>query len=221
MKNKYQNIILSITIVNFVAILVAFFVLPDSVPIHFNIKGEVDKMGSAWLMLVLAIIPVLVAVGFLIESVLRGENNRNGKSLKIVLTCITVFFMYISWVMLGIGACGVGLGEKAHFPLEILICLPIGVLITIMGNYMPITKRNSTLGLKTRATLSSDYIWDKTHRFAGTIQVICGIAIIISSIISTFVINWLVFVVIAISVVASVFVPMVYAYTLYRKEQKQ
>ena len=90
-----------------------------------------------------------------------------------------------------------------------------------MGNYMPVTKRNSTLGIKTRATLSSENVWNKTHRFAGPVQVVCGLAIIISAIISTFVINWLVFVVLGISVLMSAVVPMVYAQILYNKEQKQ
>lgn len=221
MKNKYQYIILSATILNFVAMLVAFIVLPNSVPVHFNLKGEVDRMGSPWLILVLAIIPVLVALGFLIEAIVRGENYKNRKVLNIIMTCITTLFIYISWIMFGISACGVGLGEKAHFPFEIAICVPLGILFMVMGNYMPVTKRNSTLGIKTRATLSSENVWNKTHRFAGPVQVVCGLAIIISAIISTFVINWLVFVVLGISVLMSAVVPMVYAQILNNKEQKQ
>ena len=54
----------------------------------------------------------------------------------------------------------------------------ISAILVVIGNYMPKTRQNKFLGIKTPRTLSDERIWDKTHRFAGFVWTIGGIALL-------------------------------------------
>jgi uncharacterized membrane protein len=44
------------------------------------------------------------------------------------------------------------------------------VLVFFIGMLLEKTKRNYFIGIRTRKTLSSDEVWDKTHKFAGLLM---------------------------------------------------
>jgi uncharacterized membrane protein len=56
--------------------------------------------------------------------------------------------------------------------------LLISAFLIVIGNYMPKTRQNRFLGIKTPRTLSDERIWDKTHRFAGFVWTIGGIVLL-------------------------------------------
>ena len=67
-----------------------------------------------------------------------------------------------------------------------MICTPIGAAFIVLGNYLPVIKRNSTLGIKTPSTLASDYVWTQTHRVMGKVWVGMGVGEILCALIDTF-----------------------------------
>ena len=90
-----------------------------------------------------------------------------------------------------------------------ICCLLMGIIFIALGNYLPKAKQNFTFGYKIPWTLSSEDNWNKTHRLAGWLMVICGFLFIINAFVLS---EW----VLLACLIAAV-VPMIYSYILYRK----
>jgi len=86
----------------------------------------------------------------------------------------------------------------------------VGLTLAIIGNYLPKCKQNYTIGIKIPWTLNSEENWNRTHRFAGRLWMVCGLAIMLTGFIGGF---W-VFLPI---VLLMVLVPFLYSYILYRR----
>ena len=184
-KLSYPVALLLIALANAIAGVVCISLLPESVAVHFNLSFEVDRLGSPWIYLTFFLFPLPVAAGLLFESLRRGQKEKNRKPLKIILTFIAAMLAYIGWLMVWCGSVS-ELGQKAEAPLPFLICTPIGAAFIVLGNYLPVIKRNSTLGIKTPSTLASDYVWTQTHRVMGKVWVGMGVGEILCALIDTF-----------------------------------
>jgi uncharacterized membrane protein len=91
-------------------------------------------------------------------------------------------------------------------------CVILGVMFMIIGNYLPKCKQNYTMGIKIPWTLDNEDNWNKTHRLAGFLWVIGGVAMVVNAFIGS---EWSILV---ISVVM-VFVPMIYSYLYFKKNK--
>ena len=85
----------------------------------------------------------------------------------------------------------------------------LGIMFIIIGNYLPKCRRNGVVGIKIPWTLSSDENWDKTHRFAGFVWIVCGAAAIVG--------GWTKPVVAIVALVAMILLPVVYSGILKHK----
>ena len=90
-----------------------------------------------------------------------------------------------------------------------ICCLLMGIIFIMLGNYLPKAKQNFTFGYKIPWTLSSEDNWNKTHRLAGWLMVICGFLFIINAFVLS---EW-----VLLACLIAVAVPMIYSYILYRK----
>lgn len=57
----------------------------------------------------------------------------------------------------------------------------VGILFMIIGNYLPKTRKNWLMGVRTPWTLSDERVWDKTHRFAGPLFMLCGAVVVLAA----------------------------------------
>ncbi len=71
------------------------------------------------------------------------------------------------------------LGSALGWPLPINRVIPVvvGLLLIVMGNFMPRIRPNWFLGIRTPWTLSSDSVWRQTHRIGGVCLMVAGIFI--------------------------------------------
>ena len=99
------------------------------------------------------------------------------------------------------------LGTKVN--IGMLCCILMGIIFIALGNYLPKAKQNYTFGYKIPWTLNSKENWNRTHRLAGWLMVICGFAFIVNA----FILSEFVFV----FCLAAALAPMVYSYILYKK----
>ena len=76
--------------------------------------------------------------------------------------------------------------------------------------YMPKCKQNYTTGIKVPWTLHSQENWNRTHRLAGWIWIIGGVAMIVNSFLQ---LEWILFLTIA----ALVLIPIGYSFLLFKK----
>ena len=78
-------------------------------------------------------------------------------------------------------------------------------------------KPNWFMGIRTPWTLSSEEVWNRTHRLAGKIFIVMGLIMILGIFMSgeTY---WKIF---PIVIIILVFVPVVYSYLIYQRVEKK
>ena len=86
----------------------------------------------------------------------------------------------------------------------------VGLLFMLIGNYMPKCKQNYTTGITVPWTLHSQENWNRTHRLAGWVWIIGGVAMIVNSFLQ---LEWILFLTIA----ALVLIPIGYSFLLFKK----
>ena len=94
--------------------------------------------------------------------------------------------------------------------MEMIMPVLIGLIFTIIGNYLPKCKQNYTVGIKIPWTLNSEENWNKTHRFAGWLWTFCGVLIMLTGFFGSF---WIFLPIVLLMVIA----PCAYSYILHRK----
>ena len=205
-KNWKTMVITSVVIL--LPILLGLFLwnrLPEQLPFHWNAKGEVDGWtGKAFGVFGMPLI--MLAVQWLCAFATGADPKKAAHSEKIMtlvlwlIPTLTLFLLSLTYA--------VALGATVR--VEIFIIIFLGLLFTIVGNYLPKSKQNYTIGIKLPWTLNSEENWNRTHRMAGKLWMACGIVMILTSFLGLF---WL-FMVIAL---VMVLVPVMYSYVLHRK----
>lgn len=142
---------------------------------------------------------------FLISAADPGNRGRNEKPLRLVL-----------WIMpiLSLLCAGLSYALSAGISLSVgrITTLCLGLMFAAIGNYLPKCRRNYTIGIKVTWALASDENWNATHRFAGKVWVIGGVAVMLAALLPE---GWNVFAAVLGAVVISV-IPTVYSYRYYK-----
>ena len=124
----------------------------------------------------IAIIPLsMLAAQWLciaLSALDKSNQNKNEKIHKLILWVIPFLSCSMSGVMY---ALLLGLDVSPM----IWTMIPMGLLFMGIGNYMPKTRMNATMGIKTKWTYSSEANWNATHRFGGKVWTGCGAAMML------------------------------------------
>ena len=83
----------------------------------------------------------------------------------------------------------------------------------VIGNYLPKTRRNYTIGIRITWTLENDENWRKTHRLAGKIWVLGGLLLLLNAFVQLYV-YWIFF----LTLLLVIMIPCVYSYQLSKSE---
>ena len=212
MLKKYSRTIIITTIAILLPVLAGIVLwnrLPEQFPIHFNYAGEVDGWSSKafavfGLPLILVGLHLLCALGSLKSD--PKAKNLEGKPFMLVLWIVPVLSIVLSALMY----C-TALGMDMN--VQIIIPLLVGLLLVIIGNWLPKCKPSWTLGIKLPWTLADEDNWIRTHRFAGPIWVVGGMVIIVCALIGG-VFLW----VMPAALVVMIGAPTLYSYLLFRKK---
>ncbi|MCZ7391855.1 MAG: SdpI family protein, partial [Candidatus Methanoperedens sp.] len=90
----------------------------------------------------------------------------------------------------------------------------LAVLFYYAGVLIENAKRNWFIGIRTPWTLSSDKVWDKTHKIGGKLFKIAGVV----TLLAIFFQNFAVFIIVVPVILISIFT-FVYSYFEYQKEK--
>ena len=135
--------------------------------------------------------------------------KQNKKVISSVLWIIPTISLYTSLIFYSIL-----LGWNVN--LQIITASLLGVLFMVIGNYMPKSKQNRTIGIKIRWALANEDNWNATHRFGGKLWFFTGFAMIFISFLP-----WLLFIIaFALMILTAVIVPTVYSYLYYKNNVK-
>ncbi|WP_375325704.1 SdpI family protein [Flagellimonas sp. GZD32] len=212
MNLKKELPIIGIVLLPFVYLAYIWNQLPQEVPLHYNIKGEIDRYGDkSELIMIPIMLPLLIYVLLLVVPYIdpKKQIQKMGNkyySLKLILTLITsVLALFILYSTKG-GSLG-----NPNF-----IFVIVGVMYLILGNYFKTIKANYFIGIRTPWTLESEFIWKETHKLGGKVWFIGGIVAIISSLTLPMETNFKVFM--AITVIIAL-IPIIYSYMLFKKQK--
>ena len=57
---KKNNLVLILAWISFILVSASYFFLPEQIPVHWNMSGEVDSYGPKYFVFVMAILPVAI-----------------------------------------------------------------------------------------------------------------------------------------------------------------
>ena len=186
-------------------------VLPDTVPVHWDIRGEPDRFGSKWEIILLGPIFAIgipaMLVGLFHLGPLRKNLESSSKILGriIIVTTAALTCFYLIALLRAYGT-RIDVGRA--------MAVILGIMLALMGNWLGKVRRNFWLGVRTPWTLMNEVVWEKTNRLAGRLFVAGGLVIALSGFIAPAIVCFFVFLGTTLGVcVAST----VYSYKLYRK----
>jgi uncharacterized membrane protein len=187
--------------------------LPERIPVHWNFSGEVDRWGSGKVHAVFfSVLVIGMYLLFLFIPYLDPKKARYEQFSKTyhIFKSIIIFFLFLIYLIASLN--GLGYNISVAFWVPVLI----GILFIIIGNYMGKIKSNWFVGIRTPWTLSSEEVWNKTHRFGGKMFILAGLLIAFEGIMPA---NWRLPIFI-IALVVILLGTLVYSYVVYLKEKK-
>lgn len=209
---EHKGLVLATTLVTLLPILAGVILwgrLPDQMPIHFDVAGEANGWCSKpYAVFVLPIF--LAALQIFCLAVMEWDpkkRNIQRKPMAVTLWVIPV----VSWLtaFLTYGS-ALGLSMDVNF----LMLLVLGVILTLVGNYLPKCKQTNTMGLRFPWTLRDEENWNYTHRLGGKVWTVGGLAIIGSSFLRN---PWIMLVILLVMVL----VPAVASYRYEKAHQAE
>ncbi|RLG59685.1 MAG: hypothetical protein DRN95_01450 [Candidatus Hydrothermarchaeota archaeon] len=170
--NKSEVVALGIILLSFIIGIYFYNQMPEKMAIHWNVKGEVDSYASKFLGLFL--IPVILLMIFLLFIAIPRidplkqniEEFRKYYNGFIILTIGFLFYTYILTILWNYGF---------RFSIAQLITPAFGILFYYCGILIENAKRNWFIGIRTPWTLSSEEVWNRTHRIGGRLFKLAGI----------------------------------------------
>lgn len=185
--------------------------LPDQIPVHWNLAGEVDGYGDRFVGLLLM---PLVAVGLygmlrLIYLIDPGKANYASFLPAFAAIRMTILFMIAAVYFAAVAAT---FGRRVD--MTSIACLGLAVVLAVTGNFMGKLRPNWFVGVRTPWTLSSKLSWDKTHRLAGWLSMLMALSMAAAGIVRT---AWMLLAAITICVLC-VGWSVVYSYLVYRRD---
>lgn len=191
----------------------AFPYLPESVPMHWNIKGEVDnymaKPSAA------IFFPVIIVAMILLFRIIPKLDPRKEKyklfehEWNIIQSGLLGFFLYIQAVVFYISI-------NPTTPMMPAMFVGLGLLFILLGNYLSKIRQNYFIGIKLPWTMADEDNWNKTHRYASKIFVAAGILAVVQA-----VIPFLPPSAIFIAIISAAILPTIYSFLLYKNAQNQ
>lgn len=219
---KFAFLILSLINAALTGVYVALSPL-EIVPMHYNINGVADGYSSKWLVMFMPCILIVLGIIYLIYGFVaeRYENLlKNQKYVGRIVLGLFLFFIILFWYLTIICISG---ATKMGNAFEYILAAAVGALMLFISNILPKIKQNSSLGIKTPATLSSEKVWKKTHKLGGYLGVISGGIMVILAIVGMiFRLNGMavLFGGLGLFLVVACIIPCIYASILYSKEKK-
>ncbi|MBU1083240.1 SdpI family protein [Patescibacteria group bacterium] len=188
--------------------------LPAMVPSHWNIQGQIDgymtRLGHT-----IGVPGMILGIYILFLAIPVFEPRRQNffRSIgfyQMIRNFMMGFMLLIYMVTTWIGVTGEALAIGKIVPLA------VGILFIFIGNYLSQIKSNFFMGIRTPWTLSSDTVWQKTHRLGGYTFVIGGLLFMVAVLFNE---PWNFYLPMT-GILLAALVPVVYSYISFRQEQQ-
>ncbi|MCK5490224.1 MAG: SdpI family protein [Candidatus Pacebacteria bacterium] len=211
MKNQ-KTIFLGIVAVLFIIGVILYPSMPEQMASHWNEKGEVNGyMSKFWGVFFTPFLSLgLIGIFLLIPKIDPLKSNiekfRRYYDEFIVLVLLFLSYVHLLTIFWNLGY---------RFNMTTMIFLMIAPLFYYSGILMENAKRNWFIGIRTPWTLSSETVWDKTHKIGGKLFKLCGALVIPGILFEKHALLFIIFPIILTSIYL-----FAYSYFEYQKESR-
>jgi len=149
---------------------------PDVVATHWNFRGQPDGYGGK--AFVAFFFPALLSFMYLLFLILpqldpkRDRYEEFAKTYNIfrhlIIGMLVVIYLATSFYNLGY-----------DLNIGVITATSVGIMMIVFGNYMAKIRKNWFIGIRTPWTMSSENVWNKTHRLGGLLFIIFGAILIV------------------------------------------
>lgn len=205
-------VIAAIVVASFVIAAYFYPQMPERMASHWNARGEVDGyMSRFWGLFLMPLLSLGLALLLVMIPRLDPLKANVAQFRKyfdrfVVLILLFMLYIYLLTILWNLGT---------RFNMVQLMAPAFAVLLYYSGVLIEKAKRNWFIGIRTPWTLSSDAVWDKTHRLGARLFKISGVLALLGAVFPDYAI---VFVLVPVLVAA--LVTVVYSYVEYRREAR-
>ena len=209
---KSEAIVLGIILVSFVIGIYFYPKMSERMASHWNAKGQVDGyISKFWGLFLIPIISVGLLLLFqLIPKIdplkMNIDEFREYFDNFIIVLLLFLLYIYILTILWNLGR---------RFDMGQALAPSMGLLFYYSGILVEHSKKNWFIGIRTPWTLSSERVWDKTHRVGGKLFKVAGVIAFFGVFTKRYAI-----LIIAVPIILVSVYTVIYSYLEYQKEQK-
>jgi uncharacterized membrane protein len=186
---------------------------PDQMASHWGVDDQVNGYISRfWGVFLMPVVTISMLLMFLIiPSIdpLKANIAQFREYFNIFIALIVAFMIYIHGLTL-IWNLG-----YTNFRMSTAMLPAMGLLFIFMGVMVGKAKRNYFIGIRTPWTLSSDKVWDETHRIGCKLFIASGVLALLGAFFPDYAF-WF----IMLPILGTSLFTVVYSYILYQREPK-
>jgi uncharacterized membrane protein len=204
-------IVITLIVASILAGLLLWNQLPEPMASHWGVNDQVDGyMSKFWGVFLMPVITLAMLLMFLvIPSIdpLKANIAQFRDYFNSFIALIVAFMVYIYGLTL---VWNLGYTD---FRMSAAMLPALGLLFIFVGVMVGKAKRNYFIGIRTPWTLSSDKVWDETHRVGGKLFIASGVLTLLGAFFPDYA-SWFVMV----PILGTALFAMVYSYVLFQRE---
>jgi uncharacterized membrane protein len=208
---KTTIIILGIIITSFALGILLYPSMPERMASHWNLEGNVNGyISKFWGVFLMPLLSLLLLAFFLIIPLIdpMRENIKKFRAYFdrfVIIIIAFLFYLYILTLLWNMGYA---------FDMVLFLTPAFGVLFYYVGILTENARMNWFIGIRTPWTLSSERVWEKTHKIGGKMFKISGALAFLGILFRDYMLLFILLPIIA----ATVYL-VLYSYFEFKKEQ--
>lgn len=224
---KFYSWLIVLSAVAFIITAVCVQFMADSVPMHYNMHGEIDRYGSKNENYVFPCIIAAFNVFWVIfmyvfgkradkaaEEKVRVESRNNINVLGFTAIGTSIMFIVMQCVFLFMNINASEGQDSMSVDINVISNCCLGLIFIVIGNIVPKCKRNGVVGVRTTWSMDNDTTWELSNRLGGRLMIVCGVLTIIESIVIKGFASTIIMLVL---IIATSILMIYYSYVFYKK----
>ena len=184
-----------ISFIALVATAVMIPLMPERIPMHYDMAGNIDGWGSRYESLLFPAIIIALSLFWTLlmkyyekkakeaadekEQAGAGTNAKvlgiAGMSMAAMFTVMQGFLLYGSYREAVSGA------QKQAVDISRVSVILMGVVFLVLGNFMTKTRLNSTIGVRVKWSMYNDNTWRRANHFGAVALMVAGVLTIVTT----------------------------------------
>ncbi|MHC1782118.1 MAG: SdpI family protein [Anaerolineaceae bacterium] len=180
---------------------------------HWGPAGNADGYGSRFeglfLLPIIAMGATLLMLGIPLIDPLKSNIEYFHREYNLFVVFMSAFFyyLYVLTILFNFGL---------TFSMTTFLIPAFALLLYFSGRLLKRARRNYFIGIRTPWTLSSDVVWDRTHRFGGTAFQVAGAFSLVGILFPS-----VAFLFLMVPLLTVAFLVILYSYLVFRQEEKK